>query len=390
MSPGEWQADPVSTDALDPGQAGPWRLLVTVGLLALALVAMRPEPGFQPTSAGRASLSRALRPDQPGWQMQMDLKGLGWTVEQAERALSELSGQQVKLADQSNQLLHLTQLEGQPLSVDPATRQVSRSDPDPVFGGKPSLVFEWSKRAFTLRGTLFRSTGTSRLLSGRLVGVLPFTGLAGSDEGFTLDQLGPLPGDLDRLLAIDPTTLRFLSTYRTPIQEQWNRWEFYPFKTLRTALGPALVYARWKGETLFCIGVKEPDTVTRAIEQRFPESVIRTAVRWSHGARLRGFDPDGPAWLLRGDHLLATPTGGTQRLDSALSAALEPRKPFARESSNLLTELARLAATEDGKWHLVVAVKDPQRGYQWGAVLRWTRRKGTGATGFLVVDPGWK
>ena len=367
----------------------PWLLLVTGSSLGLAMVLAGPKPGFQTTTAGRAQLTRALAPNQPGWQFQIDPVGLGLNIPETQTLLSSILQEEVQLSPQDGApLFSLTKIDGSELSV-LAEPPVGRPPgADKLFGGGPSIVFEWSKKAFNVRGTLFSKSGTSTLLSGRLVGTLPFTGIQAAGPGFAFDRIGLLPPDIDSLMAIDPTILRFLATYREPVQKEWDRWEFLPFTTLGKALGPALVYARWRGEALFCIGVKDMAAVETEISKRFPEAVIRTAARWSYGSRIRGFDPDGPAWLLRGDVLLATKIGGTRRLESALQSVLDKQDnatPFV-QPNRLMPELARLAATESG-WHIVIIKSEPDSPIHWGALIRWPEDALGQAVGYLVVEP---
>lgn len=319
--------------------------------------------------------------------MQLDPRALDLGPERLQKALQAVAGPLVlpTLDRFDDRLINVVQIEGSPTTLDavaPAPRELTT---DKVFGGSPAAVFEWSKRAFAVRGNLFRRVDDSRLLSGRLVGALPFSGIQGTGDGFPLDRLGLVPSDVQALLAIDPTVLRFHSRFRDSVQQEWDRWEFTPFSTLGTALGPCLVYMRWHGDALFSLGVKDIPAVEKAIAKRFPESVIRTAATWSHGARIRGFNPDGPAWLLRGDTLLASKSGGTARLVEALTSAMEARETGSKGPSPMMKELKRLAATEPG-WHVMVLKADPGSPVHWAAILRWPEPTMSRVTGFVVVE----
>lgn len=385
MSGVEWQVIAVTRQRSQSRTASvPWRLLITSALLGAAVVLGRPEPGSQPTAAGRAQLSSLLKPTQPGWQMQLDPRALDLGPDRLQQTLESVAGpvNLTEFGDSDDRLINLVEIEGSPLSVTPSAPTARGPGSDKLFGGSPAVVFEWSKRAFAVRGNLYKRVGASSVLAGRLVGTLPFVGIQGTGPGFRVDQLGLVPSEVEALVAIDPTVLRFLSRFRDPVQKEWDRWEFTPFSTLGTALGPCLVYMRWHGEALFSLGVKDIPTVEKAIAKRFPESVIRTAATWSNGARIRGFNPNGPAWLIRGDTLLASKSGGTTRLAEALASAMKARET---RPSPLMTELARLSASEPG-WHAMVIKADPGSAVRWAAVLRWPEPTMSRVEGFVVVE----
>jgi hypothetical protein len=372
----------------EPGKASlPWRLLAVSGLLGLALAALGPDPGLHPTTSGRAQLNSVIDPGDPGWQIQLDPRALGLSHGQIQGTLTDLLGGGASLAGlPGDHLVTLTRLDSAGRVTVAASEEARKpSVVDPLFGGTPSAVFEWTRGAYTVRGNLFAKSGTSGVLSGRLVGSLPFSGLQGAGDGFTWDSLGLMPPDFERLVAIDPTILRFQSTYREPIQRQWDRWEFFPLATLGKAIGPALVYAHWRGQALFSIGVRDVATVRAAIDKRFPAPLIRTGARWSYGTRLRGFEPDGPAWLLRGDSLLATRTGGTKRLEAALVGALSKQRSF-ESKARFMDEIQRLASVEAG-WHVVLILRDPSSALDWAALIRWPDVSGSRVTGYIVVQP---
>lgn len=373
-------------DSHSSNASAPWRLLLAGALAGLTVVLSLPDPRSQPGTAGRAQLSKTLPPSQPGWQMQVDPKALGLSQARLGQLLSSL-GNPITLPSMEtddSRLLNLEQIEGKPpaiVATEPTARRVVS---DKIFGGGPSVVFEWSKRAYVIRGNLFHKVGTPNILAGHLVGALPFSGIQCEGPGFSLDQLGLVPPDVERLVAIDPTILRFPSLYRDAVQKEWDRWEFTPFQTIGNALGPCLVYMRWHGDSLFSLGLKDIPAVETAIAKRFPEAVIHTAATWSYGVRVRGFDPQGPAWAIRGDTLLASKSGGTARLISALTSAMQARES-AYKDSPLLAELQRLGATEPG-WHVVVMMANPDSPIHWAAALRWPEPTMTRVNGFLVVQ----
>jgi hypothetical protein len=364
----------------------PWRMLLAGGMVGAALLLTTPDPSATPTTAGRARLTDSIPPGQSGWQVVIDRQAVGWRPEQLHSCLQSLLGVPVEAVPGEGSLWHLRQTgKGSPSVSQEAPPTTPRAR-DPIFGSGPSVVFEWARGPFNVKGNLYASAGRSSTLVGRLLAVLPFQGISGFGEGFQLDQIGPLPDDLERLLVIDPAVVSFPTTYRIPIQKQWDRWEFFPLKTLGKAVGPVLVYARWRGEALFSIGVKDRSAVKALIDQRFPESVIKGQVRWVLGSRLRELKPDGPAWLLRGDHLLVTRVGGIKRLGAALSDALDRSHRRTSASSELMAELRRLAGNEKG-WHLVLLQAEPERQLQWAALLRWPVEESSSLSGFLVVRP---
>lgn len=377
--------------------SSPWYLLGLSGLLCVGLSVPVVRPPWLTPYAGQVQLENAIPGDAPGWQVRLDLRDHPFrTSDDARAVLNQLT----KLGDDlpaeivsqaMDGRVHLQRsAEKNDLSLTPLSPLTGpgRITGDPLFEGSPMAIFEWSRDARIVRGNLYRSTKASRLYSGRLVSVLPFPTLMppGDDQsvGFQLKDIGFLPNDCERVLSIDPKLIRFPTRYRVPILEAWKRWEFSPFKTLGPSIGPAMTFAKWRGESLFSFALKDSKPITDFIDKRYPPSVIPTTSRWSFGTRVSGFDPDGPAWFLRGDHVVATVVGGTERLDQLMQTLHANEGSFRRDSA-LLSELQRLSTTESG-WHLFVLMADPTQAFQWGALVRWPSTDTSQANGFLVIE----
>jgi hypothetical protein len=122
-----------------------------------------------------------------------------------------------------------------------------------------------------------------------------------------------------------------------------------------------------------------------AVDRRFPSSVIRTTARWSHGARILGFEKDAkPAWFFWSDYLVAAPQGGTDLLAGFLSSRFEENDDF-RKTPPMLKELARLTQTQKG-WHLYLIERSRDKDLHWALLLRWTDENTHTARGFLVLE----
>lgn len=376
-----------------PNESGlPWRLLGVSLLLAVALPyghsKMR---SFGPRYSGRAEITQSLLGRAKGWQLVVDRRALGaenleiLTTALGERLSLELpSDIGAPRGHGARQLISLRSLEGARPIVSEAG--VGRELPrDPLFAGGPLLAGEWTDRQASLRATLHRHSRDDGMFSGRLRGSWPALGSALKDQGFPLQRLGPIPESVERLVAIDASLIALSSPFGEKLEKSWRRWEFATVEELRKALGPSLTYLQWEGRTYFCLSMLRPETVARTLAKRFPASVVPTAAVRAQGARIKGFDPDGPAWAIRGDYLLATRGGGTASLEKYLGSALHPE----RKPSRLWAELQRLALTEPG-WHLVLLTQVPELGATWAALVRWPKAGDSEFTGFVVIETSLK
>ena len=361
------------------------------GLLGLGLAASGQRGRLQPVRAGRAQLTQVLQPTQPGWQIQLDAGALGLAdFGQTRRLLNSLCGEELTRAElrQVQQgIVNISRLEGQTQAAVTPQPVPERLPPeDAVFGGTPAAVFEWSQAGVVMRGNLYYRPDAPGVLAGKLLGVLPFAGLSATGEGFAFESADFLPAQPERAVVIDASLLRLPLDHKERLLREWARWEFLPLSSLGTAIGPTIGYARWRGEGLFSIALTDRPAVEQMIDKRFPDSVVPTTVRRVAGSRIRGFDPDGPAWVFRGDHLLVSKGGGTERVAQALQSILSGDSSF-ESPSPLVQELRRLAALEKG-WHIMVLMTDPKANLHWGALLRWRRPGVDEVTGYLVVRPG--
>lgn len=361
----------------------PWRVLGASALLALSLPHFpHLTAGRDFDSRGRAELERSLR-GVSGWQAVVDVGALarqdrGRLFERLQNSsltlalperISDLSGLRFqRLGSKSMELFSA------PLS--------SPTVPSSLFSHGPVAVGEALDPAGSASFQLYRHAFVPRLYSGRLQGRWQAYGSALSGQGFGLQQLGPLPPRVDRLLSVDSSVLSLASPFRERLEKAWRRWEFATLEELAKAFGPNLTYLRWKERTYFSLATKQPEQVSTVIAKRFPSSVVPTSVARVQGTRIQGFDPDGPSWAQRGDYLFAVRSGGTTALGEFLTAAL---KPSPGHASQLWRELERLTSTERG-WHLLVKTHSQELGLTWAAALRWPSPGEAEFSGYLVVE----
>lgn len=277
----------------------------------------------------------------------------------------------------------LKKLQGQPATWTPQEPARSPLSRDPLFDGSPAAVWEWSQGAFLMRGNLYSRDSRFGLFSGRVMGSLPFSGLLPTGDGFSLGGLRYFPHQVEKMVVIDPSLLRLAPLYRERLQKEWDRWEFFPFQELTGAIGRSMAYLRWKEESLFLFHLRDRATIEKEIARRFPDSVVSSKTLRAFGALIRGFEPHGPAWVLRGDTVIATPSGGVQRIEELLQLTMSDRS-FHKPSA-LLSELQRLATDSQG-WHAVILYNETKAPLRWGALVRWPEPGVSRVSGFLVIE----
>ncbi len=364
----------------------PWRLLGISVLMALTIPyghsKMR---GFGPRYLGRAQITQSLIGKGSGWQLVVDTRALGAeNLGALSTALKERLNFELPSDSKTSGIVSIRS-SGKARPIDSDTTLGQAPPPDPLFTGGPLLAGEWSDNATSLQTTLYRQPQSDGLVSGRLTGSWPALGSVILGQGFLLERLGPIPEPVERLVAVDASLVALSSPFRERLEKSWLRWEFATLEELRKAFGPSLTYLQWEGRSYFCLSMLEPQMVARTLARRFPSSVVPTAAVRAEGTRVQGFDPDGPAWAVRGDYLLATRQGGTASLAKYLGSTLGPK----RKSSRLRTELQRLAVTEPG-WHLVIVTRAPDSGTTWAALVRWPKAGDSEFRGFLVVETSLK
>lgn len=361
----------------------PWRLLGASALLALSL------PYFPASTAGRNfdSKGRARLTDGlqgvSGWQAVVDVGAIrpGDRRKLFERLQNNYPSSALPKPSPQLPGLRLQRLDSNSMELFSAPLTAS-SVTDRLFYNGPVAVGEGVDPAgaasFELHGHAF----LPRLYSGRVKGRWQAYGSALSGQGFKLQQLGPLPAGVDRLLSVDSSVLSLAAPYRDKLDKAWRRWEFATLDELSEAFGPNLTYLRWNERTYFSLAAKQPAKVSQAIAKRFPSSLVPTSATRVEGTRIQGFDPDGPSWAQRGDYLFAVRSGGTSALGEYLTAAV---KPSSGSPSPLWRELERLTSTEAG-WHLMAEAHSEEWGLSWAAALRWPNPGEADFTGFLVVE----
>lgn len=255
---------------------------------------------------------------------------------------------------------------------------------DLLFPGGPRLVVEWSKGAQLLQAILYQRQ--SKLLAGRIRGVVPSSGLIARPPGDKLDILREVPADLERLAWISVSSLQLPPLYKSALEDAWKRWEFFPLQEFGPMLGPGLALMEWKGRRHVIVQLKDAEAAQKAIERRFSSAVVKMHSGLSYGVRVSGFNPSGPAWFVRGDSVTAVSEGGTSCLSDLLAHRLDPEKKRPEPLYPELTEeLERLAGSQPG-WHLCLADFSSKAPFPWAALVRWPVQKSTQIEGYLVVD----
>ena len=247
------------------------------------------------------------------------------------------------------------------------------------------------------RAVLTRGTGDSWIKAtlsqprtGRMLFVGPLTGKVDtplyrpSDGGISLEGLRLLPPRTTRAVQVDTTGLHLTEELRSRLMAQWKQWEFEPYVTLADTFGSTLVYGEWEDGTILAVEVSSWEKVEEALRKRFPKNVVALVSTWSHATTISGFQEDsGPAWMGRGNYLMATPDGGVRNLEQFLTRRYDESISF-RPRSPLVEEISRLADTQKG-WHVCIIEQPIDGAPHWGALLRWPRPDDPTIEGFLVV-----
>lgn len=254
----------------------------------------------------------------------------------------------------------------------------------PNFSGSPRVVFKWAKEAFSVNGALFQSPSDPTLLSGTIHAVLPYQGFHASPPGHSLNSMNELPWDVERLALVDVEALQLPPLYRAKLEKAWKQWEFFPLQRLGKVVGPSLLYARWRGTDFVALQLRSAKEAHKAIEQRFPSSVVKRDITRSYGTKIQGYNPDGPAWFVRGDTLVANREGGTGPLVDMLKARFGPGSEE-RKETDLRREIERLAGTQAG-WHICLIDRSQKVPFSWAVLLRWPVSRSTLVTGYVIVD----
>lgn len=360
----------------------PWRLLGFSALLALAIPYCTSQMAFLQTRfSGRAAIFDAASVARPGWQLVIDKRaatagGMG--------ELLELFEQQVVAAKPSpgpgTDLLQYEKRVDQPVKVS-RLKPTSTPESDPLFSGGPALAGAWADASGSASITLYSHASERRLYSGRLVGSWAAFGAGLSGPGFALDRLGPRPDSVERLVAVDASIISAASPFRDPLEKSWKRWEFMSLDELQSLLGPSLTYLRWRDRSYFSLALPKPELASQMLAKRFPPSVIPTGLVRTQGARIQGFEPEGPAWSVRGDFLLASRSGGPLALSEYLESALAP----ASKPSPFWDELRRLAASQSG-WHLLLVYSWEELGCRLAFLARWPEPGQPAFQGFTLLE----
>ena len=345
---------------------GPAVLILLAGIISLALWQSTPVEPWSPPYLGRDL----------GWQ-KLELSGPRILLDT--RGLEELPEIPFFPAP-------LPQLKpGQMLEVASTGTTPIRLSPDGENRSiYPRAVVSQRVGEQWIRATLYQPNSGEMLLAGPLEGRLASSLYRPAGGGVPMDGLGLLPSRASRILLLDTDGLNLDEELRNQLVEQWRRWEFEPYIELAGAFTSPFLYAEWNNRKLLVAGVESWELVEQALQQRFPVNVIDLKSTWTHATTISGFEKDsGPAWMARGNQLVATPDGGVQYLDELLRERYSRASSF-RSQSPFLKELNRLGESQKG-WHVAIIEQPPGGGLQWGALVRWPRPDDPSIEGFLVV-----
>lgn len=364
----------------------PWRLLGFSALIGLAIPYCTSQMAFlEIRFSGRAAVFDSTSDERPGWQLVIDERaaaagGMGELLEFFEKQVAAGGASSGPGSD----LVRYEKRVDQPVKA-LRLKPTSTPAPDPLFSGGPVIAGSWADASGSALITLYSHASDRRLYSGRLVGNWAAFGAGLAGPGFALDRLGPRPDSVERLVAVDASILSTASPFRDPLDRSWKRWEFMSLDELQSMLGPSLTYLRWRGRSYFSLSLSKPELANKTLAKRFPASVIPTSVVRTQGTRIQGFEPDGPAWSVRGDFLLASRRGGplalSEYLELALASAGRP-SPFG-------DELRRLAASQSG-WHLLLVFSWEELGCRCALLARWPEPGQPAFQGFTLLETGFE
>lgn len=340
-------------------------------LLALVLVAVRmleaPE-GWNPGFYGKARLTQ-LHDPAPLWEVSLD--PTGWEDLLVEGGpLAYLLGQRGALEGQVHEV--------------PSEVVEAPVLPSEHFQGGPRAALRYGTGGHRLTAELYQASSGLAVLSGPVNVSLeePWSGT--ESPGFDLSFLSMLPKGTDRVVWLDYSALRLPTKLMDGLRAAWKKWEFSPADGLADALSPPFCYARWMGEAVLMVRVSDQERVETELQSRYPDSVVPKVAQWREGARVEGLDwTSKPAWFFWQDRLVATPTGGVERL----SRFLADRKEYGEYtvSQAFDQEFNRLARLEKG-WHVCLLESSSDSPVWWGLLLRIDSKGDRTARGYLVVE----
>lgn len=255
------------------------------------------------------------------------------------------------------------------------------------FQGTPRAALRSRKNGFSLESELYQSRDRL-VLSGPLVVDIDSSFFARHSDGLPLDCLATLPRDTEKAVVLDISAVRIPQQLEKTLLKELERWEFRPSLSLARGLRTPLCYARWDGAAIIMMGLQNASAVKQELASRYPPSLIKTAATWAEGTRIVGLDRDRkPAWYFRGDQLVATPTGGVDRLARFLTQRYQAGSLSL--SPGFDREFQRLANSQKG-WHLCAIENSSEARTRWAVLLRWQPARRDRAEGYLLVQLGTK
>ncbi|MFA7482493.1 MAG: hypothetical protein WC314_18430 [Vulcanimicrobiota bacterium] len=330
-----------------------------------------------------------VTPDEP-WSPPYLGGDLGWSKARSEQAYMILDPRGLESLQKLPFLPHpLPRLKpGESWEVTPGKAQVLSLEPledSSEIKQFPRVLAGQKFGESWLQATLYQPRTGIPLLSGPIKGQLDLPFYRPIEARLDPHSLSLVPADVDRLLAADPGGLHLEEVLRNKLIKEWKQWEFEPYVSLADAFQAPFCFAEWQGRSLVMVGLDSLESVEAALRRRFPPNVIKTISSWSHATGITGFEKEsGPAWMLRGENLVATPDGGTDFLEELLTGLYSPQSYRFRPTSPLLEELSKLARTQSG-WHLFVVERQPAAQFHWGVLLRWPQPDKAHVEGHMVV-----
>lgn len=345
--------------------------IALAGLLVFVLVCVRllqAPMGWNAGFYGKASLSQ-LHDPAPLWEVSLD-------PSQWEGLLAE-GGPLAYLLEKRGVL------EGQVHEVHTAATDLPVLPTDHFQGG-PRVAMRYGTGGHKLLAELYQASSGLAVLSGPVTVSLEEPWVADESPGFDLSFLGMLPKGTDRVVWLDYSVLRVPTKVMDGLRAAWKKWEFSPSDRLADALAPPFCYARWMGEAVLMVRVADQEQVETELQRRYPDSVVPKVAQWREGARVEGLDwQSKPAWFFWQDRVVATPTGGVQRLSRFLTDRKEQGEYTVSQAFD--QEFNRLAKLEKG-WHVCLLESSSDSPVWWGLLLRIDSKGDRTARGYLVVE----
>ena len=344
----------------------PVALLLLCGALFLTIQQIGPARPWTPPFMGQANLSQV---DSSDWEFVFDT-----------RAWPDLEKLNLVLPPSSPSLERGRIYRWQESGLE--SFEASRGKSTFASGPRASLAYDRGGLEFMAQ--LYQNQVGVALMSGPIRAKLPSEFFRPESSGVDLEALRMLPLDVERVLLVDTQGIQVPEALWLALQKEWKRWEFEPQVTLQGAFASPFVYALWRGDSVLMCALNSPAALQEELARRFPSSLIPSTVRWSQGHRILGFQEQrNPSWYFRGDFLVATPEGGTDRLVEFLE--YRNRDLAFRKRDRFFAELQRLAEGEKG-WHLCIIERSAEKPIHWAALLRWSDSVSGQAEGYLIVD----